>query len=167
MNNDISMEIITRNIHHASASKKKWKYLQRLVFFARRHLGKPYKYGAPSWKAPKVFDCSSFAQYLYKRIGVDLPRTALDQAHLGTSVDIRKDELQTGDLIFTRGKYGHYDPEFPGGIGHVSVYIGDGKVIHAVWKPTNARPAGGAVKKESLDSVVRKRGLVVVKRIIG
>jgi len=39
---------------------------------------------------------------IFIRIGMDLPRTALDQAHLGKRVDPKKEELQIGELYFIR-----------------------------------------------------------------
>ncbi len=59
---------------------------RRILHFALRHLGKPYRYGARPSEAPRVFDCSSFVQYLYQRIGVKLPRTSIEQARCGKVV---------------------------------------------------------------------------------
>lgn len=77
------------------------KKVKHLIYFAKKHLGKPYKFGARSYEAPKYFDCSSFVQYLYKRIGVDLPRTALEQIDCGRPIKIN--DLQPGDLVFKKG----------------------------------------------------------------
>ena len=77
---------------------KKVKLQQRLIHFAKKNLGKPYKYGAKLYEAPRIFDCSSFTQYLFKRTGVNLPRTALDQAHLGKRIDPKKENLQARRL---------------------------------------------------------------------
>lgn len=73
---------------------------EKLVYFAKKNLGKPYKYGAKPSAAPKVFDCSSFVQYFYKKIGIDLPRAALEQANIGKKIDYKKRELEVGDLLF-------------------------------------------------------------------
>jgi len=75
----------------------------RLVYFAKKHLGKPYKFGAKTYEAPKTFDCSSFVQYLYKRIDINLPRTALGQALVGKTIASRKELLKVGDLLFFKG----------------------------------------------------------------
>ena len=147
-------------------SKNKEKLQKRLVHFARKHLGKPYKYGARPWEAPRVFDCSSFVQYLYKRIGIDLPRTALEQAHFGRKVDIKKEKLQPGDLIFLKGKWGHYDPQFPQGVGHVAIYVGDGKIIHARWKGNKDSLSAGKVQEDKVKRILNRKDLVIVKRIL-
>jgi peptidoglycan endopeptidase LytE len=135
----------------------------KLVYFARKHLGKPYKYGAKPYEAPKIFDCSSFTLCLYKQIGISLPRTALDQAHQGRSIKPALKELKIGDLIFIKGKWGHYNPEFPNGIGHVAIYVGNGKVINARWL---SEKEGGKVMEEDAKNFLERKDLIVVKRII-
>lgn len=88
------------------------------VDFTRNYLGKPYVYGASSGKA---FDCSGFTTYVMKNYGINLERTASQQFKKGTPV--AKENLKPGDLVFfsSRGKT----------IGHVGIYIGDHKFIHA------------------------------------
>jgi cell wall-associated NlpC family hydrolase len=137
----------------------------KLVYFAKKHLGKPYKFGAKPFEAPKTFDCSSFVQYLYKRIGVNLPRTALDQALVGKTIDAKKESLETGDLLFFKGGWGHYNPEYPMGIGHVGIYIGNEKVINARSKEI-AGIEKGTVIEENVESFLDRKDFVVVKRIL-
>ena len=133
--------------------------LSKLVKLAYKHLGKPYKYGAKSYEAPKRFDCSSFVQYLYKRIGIDLPRTALDQASKGKPVEPKLENLKPGDLIFIKGGWGHYDPKFPEGIGHVALYIGKGRAI-------NVRGEAKEVIEEKATDFLERKDFRVVKRIL-
>ncbi len=135
-----------------------------LIKEAKSLLGKPYRYGAKPEEAPQVFDCSSFTQYLYKKIGVELPRKAIDQAILGHVVEPKSDTLQMGDLLFIRGKWGRYNPQFPQGIGHVAMYVGDGQVINARWKSENE--GGGSVIEESVEDFLNRDDLTVIKRII-
>jgi len=130
-----------------------------LLQYAEKHLGKPYKYGAKNYYAPKIFDCSSFVQYLYRRIGVELPRTALQQAHYGKRIKADLNNLQIGDLIFFRGTVGHYSKEFLNGVGHVMMYIGDGNIIHA-------KSSAKKVIKEKVILKLKKKDLVVIKRIL-
>jgi len=133
---------------------------EKLVYFAKKHLGKPYKYGASAYEAPKFFDCSSFLKYLYKRIGVDLPRTALDQASKGRKIE-KNEKLEIGDLIFIKGGWGRYNPKYPGGIGHVAVYIGNGQVISASWKEE-----GGSVIEEKISNYLARDDFRIIKRIL-
>ena len=130
----------------------------RLVFFALKHLGKPYVYGAKSSTAPKNFDCSSFVQYLYKRIGVKLPRTTINQVDVGEPVK-NIEKLEVGDLVFLHGTVGRYNHEFPQGIGHVAMYIGNGEVVHAAGSSR-----GDKVVREKLRSVIADYKLVAMRR---
>ncbi|MFG2334691.1 C40 family peptidase [Streptomyces sp. NPDC048604] len=53
----------------------------------------------------------------WQKAGVLLPRTTWGQIEAGTATT--RGDLAPGDLVITRGG------------GHVQLYIGDGKVIHA------------------------------------
>lgn len=136
----------------------------KLVQSAYACLGMPYKYGAKPEEAPEVFDCSSFTQYLYKQIGIELPRKSIDQASLGKIVEPKPKALQVGDLIFIGGKWGRYSPEFPQGIGHVAMYVGEGRVINARWKP--AKEGGGGVIEELAADFLERDDLRIIKRIL-
>ncbi len=109
----------------------------KLVKIARSLLDKPYKYGVKPEEAPDYFDCSSFTQYIYKQIGIELPRSSILQATQGREIVMENGEwyLGVGDLLFFRRTKGHYDDSLFGGrrvyIGHVAIYIGDGKIIHS------------------------------------
>ncbi len=85
---------------------------QEVCNYAKQFLGCKYVYGGTS---PKGFDCSGFTQYVYKHFGVTLNRTSQAQASNGKSV--KKADLKPGDLVIFSG--------------HVGIYIGDGKFIHA------------------------------------
>jgi peptidoglycan endopeptidase LytE len=112
---------------------------ENLVSLARGLVGKPYKYGATLEEAPDYFDCSSLIQYLFKRTGIELPRSSILQATDAKGKEIAPSpdfsNLEAGDLIFTRGTKGRYDDELFGGrkisIGHVAVYAGDGDAFHS------------------------------------
>lgn len=91
----------------------------QIVTFAKQFNGNPYVYGGTS--LTEGADCSGFVQSVFSNFGIYLPRTAPDQGGVGNYVSI--ENLQIGDLIL----YG-YD----GSIGHSSIYIGDGLIIHAM-----------------------------------
>jgi len=138
---------------------------EKLVKLAQSLIGKPYKYGAKPEEAPNFFDCSSFTQYVFKQIGIELPRSTIEQASCGKEVDLS--QLEVGDLIFVRGKYGHYNPTFPQGIGHVGIYVGNQEVIHAASERIKEKPIieNGKVIKSSLEDFIKTRApLVIIKR---
>lgn len=139
---------------------------KRLIYFARKHLGKSYKYGASMGQAPRYFDCSSFVKYLYQRVKINLPRTALEQAHCGRAIKLDKEKLEIGDLLFFKGGWGRYDPDFPSGIGHVGIYVGNGKVINARWQQNQDGSDGGKVIEEPVESFVNRKDFTLVKRIL-
>lgn len=147
-------------------SKKREALRSILAAEARRQLGKPYVYGARWQEAPKQFDCSSFVQYLYKKVGIAIPRVSIDQAAEGKRVrSDRRSALRIGDLIFLRGKVGRYDRRFPGGIGHVVIVTGPDEVIHAKYKKVRGRNAGSVIAQK-LSTILKRKDITVVKRFL-
>lgn len=90
----------------------------KLVEEAKKHLGKKYVWGATG---PNTFDCSGLTQYCHKKLGINIPRTSLEQSKSGKLVS--KSNLQVGDLIFWK------TTSAP--VGHVGMYIGNNQFIHA------------------------------------
>ena len=87
----------------------------RAVQFARHLTGIPYRWGGTS---PRTgFDCSGFVRFVYEHFGVELPHSSYAQFNRGRRVSRRS--LRPGDLVF-------FD-----GVGHVGLYIGGGRFIHA------------------------------------
>lgn len=95
---------------------------QEIVDYALQFEGNPYVYGGTS--LTNGADCSGFVMSVFANFGYSLPRTAADQAAASTERTL--EELEAGDLVF----YGGW------GIGHVALYIGDGKIIHASTEST-------------------------------
>lgn len=93
---------------------------QEIIDYAKKFLGVKYVYGGSS---PKGFDCSGFTSYVFDQYGINLERVAANQA--GQGKKISKSDLKAGDLVFFDTNGGHNN------IGHVGIYIGDGKFIHA------------------------------------
>lgn len=88
---------------------------------AKTHLGENYVWGGTR---PNAFDCSGYVQYLYKKEGVLLPRTAYAQSKVGKEVS--RSELQKGDLLFFLTDKSRGIP-----VTHVGMYIGNDRFIHA------------------------------------
>ena len=66
---------------------------------------------------PSAFDCSGLVQYVYKRLGVALPRTTY--AQYAAAVHVPRSQMRPGDLIFVDR------------LGHVGIYAGFGFIWHA------------------------------------
>jgi cell wall-associated NlpC family hydrolase len=98
----------------------------------------------------KYMDCSQFMYYIFKENGIDLGTKWDDgQSKLGSYVP--KSQLKKGDLIFYSTK--------PNNITHVSMYIGNGKVLHMANTHSN-------VTISDLNSSWHQKYYVEAKRII-
>lgn len=88
------------------------------------YLNTPYSRGG-SLQHGHATDCSGFVQYIYQKSNIDLPRSSPEQAQTGRLVARTMDfsKLMAGDLLFFRRGERH--------IGHVGIYMGEGKMIHA------------------------------------
>jgi cell wall-associated NlpC family hydrolase len=84
---------------------------------ARSALGRPYVWGA---NGPSGFDCSGLMQWSYAQAGVHLPRTSQEQRYAGRIIPLS--EARPGDLVVYRSD-----------AGHVAMYAGGGRVIHAPY----------------------------------
>ena len=97
------------------------KTRESMVNFALQFLGNPYVWGGTS--LTNGCDCSGFVQSIYAYYGYSLPRVADAQSGYGMQIPISS--AQPGDLIFyARNGY----------VYHVSMYIGNGQVVHAAGR---------------------------------
>ena len=101
--------VVAHHVAHSSV------FGERVVRYARRLLGVPYVYGGSS--PSSGFDCSGFVRFVYQRFGVALPHSSYADFTLGHGVS--RGALKPGDLVFFHG------------LGHVGLYIGGGRFIHA------------------------------------
>jgi cell wall-associated NlpC family hydrolase len=95
----------------------------RAVQIANHLTGIPYSWGGASPRAG--FDCSGLVRYVYGKVGIDLPHHAASQ--YGHGRRISRGSLRAGDLVFFSG------------LGHVGIYAGSGKFIHAPRRGTTVR----------------------------
>ena len=105
-----------------NSNKEDTDKCKKITSLAKTKLGKKYVWGASGNK--NTYDCSSFVKYVYKKNGIELPRTSINQSKVGKYV--KRDELQKGDLIFfdtSKRRKGY--------VNHVGIYLGDNKFIHA------------------------------------
>lgn len=98
---------------------------QAIVAAARSYIGTPYVYGGTSYNG---IDCSGLTMRAHQAVGIKIARTSAEQAGGGKKVGDLSNALP-GDIIC-----------YP---GHVAIYIGNERVIHA---PTE----GQTVKEASV-----------------
>ncbi|MEO3871150.1 NlpC/P60 family protein [Nonomuraea sp. B12E4] len=103
--------------------------------FAFAQVGKPYRFGGTG---PGSFDCSGLTQAAWRAAGVSIPRTTWTQWSWGAGRRIPLDAIQPGDLLFSKG------------LGHMGMYAGDGKMVHAPQ-------TGDVIKIVDLDDYWRNR----------
>lgn len=80
---------------------------------------------------PGKFDCSGLTHFAYAYVGTQLPKGTSFQVVTGESVTTRTDEvalLARGDLVFFANNAALLAART---VGHVGIYIGDGKFVHA------------------------------------
>lgn len=92
-----------------------------VVTAAKYLLGSRVVWGGAS--PAQGFDCSGLVQYIFRQLGVELPRTA-DLQYLAGGM-VPRTALRPGDLVY----FTTYAP----GASHVGVYIGGGKFIHTSY----------------------------------
>jgi cell wall-associated NlpC family hydrolase len=98
----------------------------QIILTARKYLGTPYVFNAPSYRTD-MFDCSSFTQYVFGVNGIPLPRNSRQQFLTGTPVPFHR--IQKGDLLFFTTKK-RKNRKGVSKIGHVGIYIGNNQMLH-------------------------------------
>jgi cell wall-associated NlpC family hydrolase len=94
-----------------SRSLKRKAPVNSIVSIAKRYTGIYYRFGGTT---PRGFDCSGFTQFVYRKAGVNLPRTAAGQQRRAHRVA----HPRPGDLVFF-GYPAH----------HVGIYAGPGQMF--------------------------------------
>jgi cell wall-associated NlpC family hydrolase len=95
------------------------------VRYAYGAIGKPYVWAA---EGPGGYDCSGLTLAAWRAAGKSLPHNTAMQWDAVTHVS--RGSLQPGDLVFYSG------------MGHVALYVGGGKVIHAPTFGESVKLAG-------------------------
>lgn len=101
---------------------------KKVAKYACQYIGNPYVYGGTS--LTNGADCSGFVYRVYKDFGYNLPRTSYEQRSAGSGVSYS--DAQPGDLIC-------YD-------GHIGIYIGGGKIVHASSAKTGIKVSNAAYR---------------------
>lgn len=88
---------------------------ERAATIALKAVGVPYRWGGASLTSG--FDCSGLVYWAYGRLGIELPHSSYALYGLGRQV--ARSRMKAGDLIFFSG------------LGHVGLYLGRGRMVHA------------------------------------
>lgn len=107
---------------YVSFSKVQKTTGSQIAAYAKKFIGNPYRWGGTS--LTNGADCSGFTQSVYKHFGISIPRTSSSQRTVGKKVSSLS-KAKAGDLIC------YY--------GHVAIYLGKNKIVHASSKKTGIK----------------------------
>jgi cell wall-associated NlpC family hydrolase len=116
---------------------------ERAATMALKEVGVPYRWGGAS--PTGGFDCSGLVYWAYGRLGVELPHSSYALYDLGRYVP--RSKMATGDLLFFSG------------LGHVGIYIGRGRMVHAPY-------SGRTVEVVTLGRSYYGSRLIGVRRVV-
>ena len=94
---------------------------ERAARIALKAVGVPYHWGGVS--PSSGFDCSGLVYWAYGHVGVPVPHSSYALAGMGRRVR----HLRPGDLLFFSG------------YGHVGIYVGRGRMVHAPHSGTTVQ----------------------------
>lgn len=90
---------------------------ERAAKIALEAVGIPYRWGGTS--PASGFDCSGLVRWAYGRLGIDVPHSSY--ALWSTGHGVQRSRMAPGDvLVFS-------------GLGHVGLYLGGGRMVHAPY----------------------------------
>ena len=96
---------------------------ERAAAIAVSAVGVPYRWGGISLGGG--FDCSGLVDWAYGRLGIELPHSSYALYDQGRR--IARSRMEAGDLLFFSGR------------GHVGIYIGRGRMVHAPHSGTRVQ----------------------------
>jgi cell wall-associated NlpC family hydrolase len=129
----------------AGSTRPSAELSEQAAGYAQTMIGKPYRFGGSS---PAGFDCSGLILYSYKRAGLALPHNTDRQRTAARPVKVS--DLRRGDLLFFNQEGKKY--------GHVGIYVGGGKFVHA---PSS----GKSVRSDRVDSPYWRKHLSEARRL--
>ena len=124
----------------------------RVLQTADQYVGTTYVWGGNT--PSSGFDCSGFTKYVFAQQGIQLPRTAREQARTGESVALDYSAFRPGDMLFFA--------EPKEAVSHVAIYVGDGRIIHA----SSAMGKVGYLDLDGDRGLWYTQNLVAVRRLL-
>ena len=122
-----------------------------VLHVADQYVGVPYVWGGNTPNSG--FDCSGFTRYVFAAEGVQLPRTAHEQARVGQAVRVDFGSMRPGDILLFAE---------PGeAISHVAIYVGSGEIIQS----SSARGGVGYLDMGANGAEWYVQNLVAVRRL--
>jgi cell wall-associated NlpC family hydrolase len=118
-----------------------------LIRLADAQLGIPYRAGGIT--PDTGFDCSGFTSWVYRQLGVHLPRHSYDQFRTGR--EVKGDGFRQGDLLF-------FEIEKKGA-SHVAIYVDHGRFIHC-------SSTGGCVREDLLSEKYWREHFLGARRVL-
>jgi cell wall-associated NlpC family hydrolase len=106
---------VLRDAHSAPPAEDPPTKGERAAEMALKAVGVPYRWGGESPAAG--FDCSGLVRWAYGRVGIDLPHSSY--ALYGEGRRVPTTRMEPGDVLFFEG------------LGHVGLYLGRGRMVHA------------------------------------
>ena len=101
--------------HHRKRAAPRRTIGERAATISLKAVGVPYQWGGIS---PSTgFDCSGLVYWAYGRLGIELPHSSY--ALYGEGRRVARSRMKPGDLVFFSG------------LGHVGMYVGRGRMVHA------------------------------------
>lgn len=123
-----------------------------LLRHANKYIGVPYRY---SGKSPKSgFDCAGFVCYNYKKFGLKLPPSSIQQIKVGDKIE--RDSARAGDLIFFKGR--NHKSKVAGHVGIV-VEVKDTHILFIHSAVT------GGVRYDKTNSDYYKKRFIGIRRV--
>jgi peptidoglycan DL-endopeptidase CwlO len=96
---------------------------ERVAKIALSAVGVPYRWGGASLATG--FDCSGLVYWAYHRLGIEVPHSSYALFDVGRAVG--RSRMRPGDVLFFSG------------LGHVGLYIGGGRMVHAPHSGTDVQ----------------------------